>query len=188
MKGFSIQKECPDKIGMTVWYMYVGVKDEDWGSQDVVHFVRCLQSFYDRVPLTDGCSCCAAWLWTLICNISITTENIGFWHVVKVWYISWINWLRESAEVHCAMLLLPKCFLFFWKRQPYVCLADVTLVVGVHICLLNLWFIRMEDCYITVSQIPILQVTIEKYLYCAKTNGSIDSTLFIKFCFIYIDR
>ncbi len=116
MKGFSIQKECPDKIGMTVWYMYVGVKDEDWGSQDVVHFVRCLQSFYDRVPLTDGCSCCAAWLWTLICNISITTENIGFWHVVKVWYISWINWLRESAEVHCAMLLLPKCFFIFWEK------------------------------------------------------------------------
>ncbi len=51
------------------------------------------------------------------------------------------------------MLLLPKNCLVFLKRQSWVSLADVTLLVGVHKYLLNFWFKRVEDCYIRVSQI-----------------------------------
>ncbi len=51
------------------------------------------------------------------------------------------------------MLLLPKNCLVFGKRQPWVSLADVTLLVGVHKYLLNFWFKKVEDCYIRVSQI-----------------------------------
>ncbi len=46
------------------------------------------------------------------------------------------------------MLLLPKNILVLGKRQLWVSLADVTLIVGVHKCLLNFWFKRVEDCYI----------------------------------------
>ncbi len=55
-------------------------------------------------------------------------------------------------EVYHVMLLLPKNCLVFWKRQPWVSLADVTLLIGVHKCLLNFWFKRVEDCYIRVSK------------------------------------
>ncbi len=51
------------------------------------------------------------------------------------------------------MLLLLKNCLVFWKRQPWVSSADVTLLVGVHKYLLNFWFKSLEDCYIRVSQI-----------------------------------
>ncbi len=43
--------------------------------------------------------------------------------------------------------------LVFWKRQPLVSLAYVTLLIGVHKYLLNLWFKRVEDCYIRVRKI-----------------------------------
>ncbi len=45
------------------------------------------------------------------------------------------------------MLLLPKNCLFFLKRQPWVSLADVTLLVGIHKYLLNFWFKRVEDLH-----------------------------------------
>ncbi len=51
------------------------------------------------------------------------------------------------------MLLLPKNCLVFWKRQPWVSLADVILLVGVYKYLLHFWFERVEDSYIRVSQI-----------------------------------
>ncbi len=41
----------------------------------------------------------------------------------------------------------------FQKRQPGVSLADVTLLVGVHKCLLNFWLKRVEHCYIRVHQV-----------------------------------
>ncbi len=68
-------------------------------------------------------------------------------------FIDWLNCVGEFLEVYHVMLLLPKNCLVFWKRQPCVSLADVTLLVGVHKYLLNFWFKRMEDCYIRVSQI-----------------------------------
>ncbi len=43
--------------------------------------------------------------------------------------------------------------LVFWKRQPWVSLADVTLLIGVHKCLLNFSLKRVEDRYIRVSHI-----------------------------------
>ncbi len=63
-----------------------------------------------------------------------------------------INWLAKSVEVYHVILFLPKNCLVFWKKQPWVSLADVTLLVGVHKYLLNFWFTRVEDCYIRVSQ------------------------------------
>ncbi len=42
------------------------------------------------------------------------------------------------------------CFL---EKTTWGSLADVTLLAGVHKCLYNFWFKRMEDCYIRVSQI-----------------------------------
>ncbi len=45
------------------------------------------------------------------------------------------------------MLLLPKSCVVFWKRHPWVSLADVTLLVGVHKYLLNFWFKRVEDLH-----------------------------------------
>ncbi len=67
----------------------------------------------------------------------------------------WLNLLGEFVEVYHVMLLLPKNCLVFWNRQPWVSLADVTLLVGVHKYryLLNFWFKRVKDCYIRVSQI-----------------------------------
>ncbi len=59
-----------------------------------------------------------------------------------------LNRLGTSVEVYHAMLLLSfsrKNCLFFWKRQPWVSLADVTLLVGVHKCLWNFWFKRVKD-------------------------------------------
>ncbi len=44
------------------------------------------------------------------------------------------------------MLLLPKNCLVYWKRQPWVSVADVTLLVGVHKYLL-FWFKRVEDLH-----------------------------------------
>ncbi len=58
----------------------------------------------------------------------------------------------EKFMFYLFMLLLPKNCLVFWKRQPWVSLADLTLLVGVHKYLLNFWFKRVEDCYIRVNQ------------------------------------
>ncbi len=44
------------------------------------------------------------------------------------------------------MLLLPKNYLVFWKRQPWVSLADVTLL-GVHKSLSKFGFKRVEDLH-----------------------------------------
>ncbi len=63
-----------------------------------------------------------------------------------------LNWLGEFVKVYHAMLLPPKICLFFLKRQPWVSLVNVTLLVGVHKCLRNFWFKRVEDCYIRLSQ------------------------------------
>ncbi len=65
----------------------------------------------------------------------------------------WLNWLGEFVEVYHVVLLLPKNCLVFWKRQPWVSLADVTLLVGVDKYLLHFWFKRVEDCYIRLSKI-----------------------------------
>ncbi len=51
------------------------------------------------------------------------------------------------------MLLLQKNCLFWGEMQPWLSLSDVTLLVGVHKCLRNFWFKRVEDCYIRVSQV-----------------------------------
>ncbi len=51
------------------------------------------------------------------------------------------------------MLLVPKNCSEFWKRQPWVSLADVTLLDGVHKCLSNFLFKRLEEFYIRVSDI-----------------------------------
>ncbi len=77
------------------------------------------------------------------------TTHEGFYLVINN---VWLNWLGEFVEVYHDVLLLPKNCLVFWKRQPWVSLADVTLLVGVHKYLLNFWFKRVEDCYIRVSQ------------------------------------
>ncbi len=53
-------------------------------------------------------------------------------HITKYWLIDWLNWLGESVEVYHDMLLLPKNCLVFCKRQPWVSLADITLLVEVH--------------------------------------------------------
>ncbi len=61
--------------------------------------------------------------------------------------IDWLNWQGEPVEVCHAMLLLPKNCWVFWKRQPWVSLAEVTLLVGVHKYLRNFWFKRVEDLH-----------------------------------------
>ncbi len=58
--------------------------------------------------------------------------------------------LGESVEVYHAMLLLPKNCSVFLGRQPWVSLADLTLLVGFHKCPRNFWFNIVEDCYIIV--------------------------------------
>ncbi len=52
------------------------------------------------------------------------------WHNTNIttWYEDWLNWLGESVEVYHAMLFLPTNCSVFWKRQPWVSLADVTLL------------------------------------------------------------
>ncbi len=52
----------------------------------------------------------------------------------------------------CYAASLKNC-LAFLKIQPWVSLADVTLLVGVQKCLCNFWFKRVIDCYIRMSQI-----------------------------------
>ncbi len=42
---------------------------------------------------------------------------------------------------------------FCCERQPWFSLVAVALLIGVHKCLLNFWFKRVEDYYIRVSQI-----------------------------------
>ncbi len=39
------------------------------------------------------------------------------------------------------------------KQKTWVSLADATLLVGIHKCLCNFWFKKVEDCDIRVSQI-----------------------------------
>ncbi len=68
-----------------------------------------------------------------------------------------IDWLIKLGGVCTSTMLC--CFsrktLVFWKRQPWVSLADVTLLVGVYKSLSNFWLKRVEDFYIRVSQIVV---------------------------------
>ncbi len=68
--------------------------------------------------------------WSSFTNILVPLYGIV--HLFDNSLFCWLNWLGEFVEVYHVVLLLPKNCLVFWKRQPWVFLADVTLLVGVH--------------------------------------------------------
>ncbi len=70
-------------------------------------------------------SCICVWYWQVAClHTPLTQYNI------PTWYQDWLNWLGEFVEVYHVMLLIPKNCLVFWKRQPWVSLADLNCITA----------------------------------------------------------
>ncbi len=113
-----------------------------------------------------------AWWFFLLLNVWIILM-ISDWSAgskLKLWMLGFLNridtlckmlnfflWLIKLTRgvckgLPCYVASPENCFVF-WKRQPWFSLADVTLLVVVHKCLLNFWFKRVEDYCIRVSQI-----------------------------------
>ncbi len=60
------------------------------------------------------------------------------------WFMNcWLNWLRGVCRGLPCYAASPEQLFSFWKRQPWVSLADITLLVGVHKSLSNFWFKRV---------------------------------------------
>ncbi len=81
-----------------------------------------------------------------VLDFFLGSNHYGFWILTNGLYTPLTQYKHPGVVWELIKLTRVVCLVFL-KRQPWVSLADVTLLVGVHKRFSNVWFKRVEDLH-----------------------------------------